>query len=213
MKGIIFGNLHSYYEWGLILKEKEIKPPVPKINQIEIEGGDGVIDLSEFFGDVKYNNRSLSFTFAKMNIVPDGFLALYSVVQNAIHGKKMKVILDDDPNNYYLGRVTLNEWKSNKNLGEIVVEVDAEPYKYKAEETIVSQAVTGTANIILTNSRRRVVPVITIDAEMGIAFDTYSGTFSAGTFRIPELVLSEGTNTVTATGTGTITFRYREGGL
>jgi phage-related protein len=213
MKGIIFGNLHSYYEWGLILKEKEIKPPVPKINQIEIEGGDGVIDLSEFFGDVKYNNRSLSFTFAKMNIIPDGFLALYSVVQNAIHGKKMKVILDDDPNNYYFGRVTLNEWKSNKNLGEIVVEVDAEPYKYKVEETVVSQEVTGTATIILTNSRRRVSPIITIDAEMGIAFDTYSGTFSAGTFKIPELVLSEGENIVTVTGTGNITFRYHEGGL
>lgn len=79
---------------------------------------------------MKYQNRQLSFKFSKANIVPDGFLALYSVVQNALHGKKMQVILDDDPANYYFGRVTINEWKSNKRIGEIVIEVDAEPYKY-----------------------------------------------------------------------------------
>ena len=38
-----------------------------------------------------------SFTFSKSDIVPDGFLALMSLVQDTIHGKKMQVILDDDP--------------------------------------------------------------------------------------------------------------------
>ena len=27
MKGVYFGGLHSFYEWGLILSEKEIKAP------------------------------------------------------------------------------------------------------------------------------------------------------------------------------------------
>jgi len=213
MKGVTFGNYHSFYEWGLILKEKEIKAPKPKVQQIEIEGSDGVLDFTEFFGEVKYNNRSLSFTFSKMNIVPDGFMALYSVVQNAIHGKKMQVVLDEDPASFYFGRVTVNEWKSNKNLGEIVIEVDAEPYKMKAAETVISKAVSGTASIILPNSRKRVVPVITTNAGMTISFGGYSGTFSAGTFTIPELELIEGNNTVTVAGTGNISFRYREGGL
>ena len=213
MKGVTFGNYHSFNAWGLILGSKELKAPEPKVQQIEIEGGDGVLDFTEFFGEVKYNNRLLSFTFSKMNIVPDGFLALYSVVQNAIHGKKMQVILDDDPAFFYSGRVTVNEWKSNKNLGEIVIEVDAEPYKMKVVETVISKAVSGSASIVLANSRKRVVPVITTTAEMTISFGTYSGTFSAGTFTIPELELYEGENTVTVTGTGNISFRYREGGL
>lgn len=213
MKGVIFGNYHSFDSWGLILGSKEIKAPEPKVEKIEIEGGDGDLDLTEFFGEVKYNNRSLSFTFSKMNIKPGDFLALFSTVQNAIHGKKMQVILDDDPASFYSGRVTVNEWKSNKNLGEIVIDVDAEPYKMKLAETVVSKAVSGSASIVLTNSRKRVVPVITTNAEMKIAFDGYSGTFSAGTFTIPELELHEGENTVTVTGTGNISFRYREGGL
>lgn len=213
MKGVIFGSYHSFDEWGLLLKEKEIKAPEPKVQQIEIEGGDGVLDLTEFFGEVKYNNRSLSFTFCKMNIKPGDFLALFSTVQNAIHGKKMQVILDDDPAFFYSGRVTVNEWKSNKNLGEIVIEVDAEPYKMKLAETVVSKAVSGSASIILANSRKRVVPVITTTVEMTISFDGYSGTFSSGTFTIPELELHEGETTVAVTGTGNISFRYREGGL
>lgn len=213
MKGVTFGDKHSYYEWGLLLSGKEIQSPSPKSNIIEIEGGDGVLDLTDFFGDVKYSNRKLTFEFSKMDIVPDGFLALFSLVQNTIHGRKMKVTLDDDPANYYVGRVTINEWKSEKNLGQIVIEVDAEPYKYKAAETVVSRAVSGTAAITLTNSRKRVVPVITTNAELTISFGNYSGTFSAGTFTIPELELVEGDNLVNVSGTGTITFRYQEGGL
>lgn len=213
MKGVKFREFHSYDAWGLVLKEKEIQSPEPKVYQIEVEGGDGVLDLTEFPGEVKYKNRSLSFTFSKPNAVPEEYLALYSEVQNAIHGKRMQIVLDDDPIHYYFGRVTINQWKSNKRLGEIVIEVDAEPYKMKLTETVVSKAVSGTSSISLQNSRKRVVPTITTDAQFKIVFGNYSGTFSAGTFVIPELELIEGKNTVKVTGTGNISFRYREGGL
>lgn len=213
MKGVKFGGLHSYYEWGLILSSKEIKAPKPKTKEIEIEGSDGVLDYTEYFGGVKYENRSLSFVFSKMNIVPDGFLALFSVVQNALHGQKMQVILDDDPAHYYYGRVLVNEWKSNKRVGEIVIEVDAEPYKYKVAETMISQDVTGAAEIVLTNSKMPVVPEITTTAAMTIAFDGFTAAVQAGTFRLPELQLKEGQNRVSVTGTGTISFAYREGSL
>lgn len=213
MKGVKFGNYHSYYEWGLILSEKEIGSPKPKTKYVEVEGSDSVLDYTEYFGDVKYENRTLSFVFAKANIIPDGFLALFSVVQDALQGKKMQIILDDDPSHYYLGRVSINEWKSNKNIGEIVIECDCEPYKYKVAETVVTKAVTGSSTITLNNSRKKVVPKITTSSEMTISFNGYTGTFGAGTFTIPELELVEGANTVTVTGTGNISFVYREGRL
>jgi phage-related protein len=213
MKGVKFGNYHSYYEWGLILSSKEIQSPEPKVNQIEIEGSDGVLDLTDFFGGVKYKNRSLSFTFSKMDIVPDGFLALYSLVQDLLHGKKMQVILDDDPNHFYYGRVTINEWKSNKNIGEIVIEVDAEPFKQEMYETVVRQTVSSNANIVLANSKMPVVPTITTTSEFLISFGGYNDSYSAGTFTIPELELGEGDNNIYVEGTGTITFSYRKGRL
>lgn len=213
MKGVKFGDKHSYYEWGLILSGKEIQAPEPKINQIEIEGGDGVLDLTDFFGDVKYKNRALTFNFSKKDIVPDGFLALFSLVQNTIHGKRMQIVLDDDPAYYYYGRVTINEWKSNKNIGEIVVEVDAEPYKYKLAETVVFQVVSGPATINLTNGRKHVVPTIDIVGTINLTFGDNYYSLSEGRYILPAVQLREGTNNITLDGTGTATFTYREGGL
>lgn len=213
MKGVLFGDKHSYYEWGLILQAKEIQAPEPKINQIELEGRDGVLDLSDFFGEVKYKNRSLSFQFAKMDIHQEGFLALFSVVQNALHGKVMEVILDDDPSYFYKGRVTINEWKSEKNLGQIVIEVDAEPYKYKVQETVVTKAVTGTVELVLVNGRKKIVPTIDITGNINLTYGLNYYSLSEGRYELPAVRLEEGENIITLSGTGTATFTYREGGL
>lgn len=214
MKGVKFGTFHTYDDFGLVLSEKEIKSPTPKIKQIEVEGSDGVLDMTEAFGGVKYNNRSLSFTFTYPYIsTEEDFLELFTTVQNAIHGQKMNVVLDDDLEHYYFGRVSVNEWKSEKKMGKIVIEVDAEPYKMMVEETVVTRSVSGSLTINLINGRKHVVPTITASASMTYAFGTYSKSVSAGTFRIPEFELIEGNNEITVTGTGTVTFRYRKGDL
>lgn len=213
MKGVKFGSLHSFTEWGLILSEKEIKSPKPKTIEFEIEGGDGVLDYSDFFGGVKYENRQLSFKFTKPSISSDAFLTLYSTVQEKIHGKKMQVILDDDPMHYYYGRVTINEWKANKRIGEIVIEVDAEPYKKRVNLTTVTKTVTSNLNIELENGQMPSVPTITTDAEFLIKYGDYNEIHPAGTFQIPELELTEGINWLYVEGTGTITFSWRRGRL
>lgn len=144
MKGVKFGTFHTYDDFGLVLSEKEIKSPTPKIKQIKVEGSDGVLDMTEAFGGVKYNNRSLSFAFTYPYIsTEEDFLELFTTVQNAIHGQKMNVDLDDDLEHYYFGRVTVNEWKSEKKMGKIVIEVDAEPYKMMVEETVATRSVSG----------------------------------------------------------------------
>lgn len=61
MKGIKFGTYHTYDDFNMILSEKRIGSPSPKIETIDVPGGDGVLDLTEYFGDVKYGNRNLSF--------------------------------------------------------------------------------------------------------------------------------------------------------
>lgn len=42
MKGITFGNLHTYDDLQLILTTKEIGAPAVKSKKIDIEGADGV---------------------------------------------------------------------------------------------------------------------------------------------------------------------------
>jgi phage-related protein len=212
MKGITFGNHHSYNDLKLILESKEIGSPEVKVRKIDIEGADSSLDLTDFFGEPKYEDVTHKFSFS--TIVPQAqFLSLFSTVKNALHGKKKRIILDDDPLFFYLGRIKVLPFTNEKNIGKISVECDCEPYKYKLEKTVVSTAVNGTKTISLTNGRKRAVPEITTTASMTISFGGHSWASASGTFTLPELELVEGVNTVTVTGTGTITFTWQEGNL
>ena len=134
MKGVKFGNYHSWDDFSLILSEKTIGSPSPKTETIDIPGGDGVLDLTEYFGEVKYNNRKLEFVFST-KVPQSEFLALFSRVQNALHGQKMRIVLDDDPEWCYIGRITVSEWKANKVIGKLTIDCDCEPYRTKPEKT------------------------------------------------------------------------------
>lgn len=130
MKGVKFGNLHSYDTWGLLLTTKNIGSPIVKEKKIDIEGADGDLDYTEVFGSVKYGNRTLKFEFQKA-LKPSELVSLASDIQDAIHGLKMAVTLDDDPDWYYHGRVSVKDFNWKKGIGTIEIEVDAEPYKLK----------------------------------------------------------------------------------
>lgn len=183
-----------------------------KSNKIGIPGGDGSIDLTDFFGEPKYEDVQHKFEFTTIEPQSD-FLSQYSQVKNAIHGKKVRIILDDDPTFFYLGRCYVSSFTSAKGIGTIRVECECEPYKYKLNKTVVTQAVSGTKSITLTNARKRAVPEIKTTAAMTIAFGEGIWTPSAGTFTIPELELVEGDNHVTVTGVGNITFTWTEGSM
>lgn len=212
MKGITFGDLHSYRDLKLILGQKEIAAPTVKTNKLEIEGADGSLDFTDFFGGPKFGEVEHKFSFSTIEPRSD-FLIQYAKVKNALHGQKLRIILDDDPGFYYVGRCYVSNFTNEKGIGTISVECECEPYKYKIAKTVVTQAVSGTSVISLTNARKRAVPTITTTATMTITFGGGTWTPSAGTFIIPELELVEGVNTVTVTGTGNITFTWQEGEL
>lgn len=212
MKGITFGELHSYRDLNLILSEKEIGAPSVKEKKVDIEGADGSIDYTDFFGGPKYGDVTHRFTFS--TIVPRSeFLSQYSNVKNALHGKKLRIVLDEDSSFYYAGRCYVSSFTNEKGIGKMTVDCDCEPYKYKLEKTVASKAVDGTDNIVLTNSRKRVVPEISITTEtsLNIVYQTYNvWDLGSGSYTLPDLELVEGDNVVTVSGTGSITFTWRE---
>lgn len=212
MKGITFGTFHSYRDFHLILKPKEMASPAVKVRKIDIEGADSSLDYTDYFGEPKFEDVTHKFDFS--TTVPQSeFLSLYSQIKNALHGKKMRIVLDDDPLFYYLGRVSVLPFTTDRNIGLVSIECDCEPYKYKLNKTVVQTTVANTATVKLTNSRKRAVPEITTTAAMTIVFGDFRWAVNAGNFILPELELLEGENSVTVTGSGTITFTYQEGSL
>ena len=212
MKGIRFGDLHSYDDLKMILSGKDMGAPAVKSMKLDIEGADSALDLTDFFGEPKYEDVTHKFQFS--TIVPcSEFMTLYSRIKNAIHGKKMRIILDDDPLFYWMGRIYVSGFTNEKSIGQVEVECDCEPYKYKLTKTTVTRAVNGTDIIVLTNGRKRAVPEITTTGAMTIEYGGGSWALSAGSYTIPELELTQGDNLVTVKGTGTITFTWQEGDL
>jgi phage-related protein len=212
VKGISFGTTHTYRDLGLILGKKEIGSPAVKENKVDIPGADGSLDMTEYHGEPKHENVKHKFEFSAA-VPPDDSLALFSRVKNALHGKKHRIILDDDPAFYYVGRCHVSSYTDEKGIGKLSIECDCEPYKYRLNKTTVTHAIDGTKSITLTNSRKRAVPTITTTAAMTIIFGSGSWTTSAGTFTIPELELVEGANLVEVIGTGNIAFSWQEGEL
>ena len=215
MKGITFGDYHSFRDFNLILTKKDVGSPPVKEKKLDIDGADSDIDYTDYFGEPKYGNATHKFDFVTTQPQTD-FLSQFSLVKNALHGKKLRIILDDDPSYYYVGRIFCQNFTSANGVGNINLECDCEPYKYKINKTVISRAINGTDTIVLTNGRKRAVPEVTIqtDSTFNIVYQTYNiWDLASGSFTLPELELVEGANDVTVTGIGNITFTWQEGDL
>jgi len=130
MHGVTFGNKHSFRAWNLMLKSRpEISPPVPKTKLIQVPGTSTVIDLTEALtGEVKYELRTIRCVFCVVG-GRSKWPAVYSAILNEIHGQRMQIIMDDDPNYYYIGRVAVDQWESEEVTATIVITAEVEPHK------------------------------------------------------------------------------------
>lgn len=212
MKGVSFHGFHSFRDLHLLMTGKEIGAPEIKRQTIDIAGSDGELDFTDFFGEPKFANVQHQFTFESIRPRNEQ-LSQYTDIKNKIHGKKGRIILDDDPSFFYVGRCSVSKYTNEKNIGKITITCDCEPYKYKLTETVVTKAVDGVLDVRLTNGRKRAVPLVTIETNtsLNVIFSANNiWDLAAGSFMLPELELVEGDNIVTVTGTGMITFRWQE---
>jgi phage-related protein len=213
MKGVYFDDLHSFFDFRLILSSKTIETPNPKTIKIAVDGADGEIDLTDYFGETKYENRTLEFNFSSVVPIRE-FLEQFSEINNAIHGKRMKIIMDDDPDFYYIGRCSVSAWKWNGRVVELTITCDCEPYKYKLIPTKRTDTVSGIKTVNYFNLRKRVIPKITADSEINFSFNTNNFSIAAaGTYTFPDLIFEPGANRITFEGSANVTVEYQEGGI
>lgn len=216
--GISFADIHSFYDLDLILSAVDISPAKPKTTYVDIPGADGSIDLTEALGDVRFSDRTHKFTLT-MNPMGDlsesAWEAKKTALCNALNGRACRITLDKDPDYYWIGRLTVDSFKSNKRIRQFVVSARVKPYKYKQTETVVSVELPGgVKNVTLRNSRLPVCPVITCtDDNAEIIFNGNTYKLSAGSHKVLDIRLTEGDNEMTVSGTGQVSFTYQEGDL
>lgn len=105
---------NTWTDWYLIPSSRPVVAQAGVSSTLtEIPGRkDGPIDNSKLLtGRLQYSNRSGSFEFLVDND-HEYWETIRSKIVEFLHGKRMRVILEDDPDYYYEGRVSLNEWRS-----------------------------------------------------------------------------------------------------
>ena len=230
MLGVTIGEKHSYKDWGIILSSKVISPPEPQINKVDVPLRDGSIDLTEALtNDVKYKDRTITLNFTVTD--RSTWTAKVSEIQNYLHGKRLKIVFDEDLAFYYIGRVSVNKWETEKAIGSLVIECDVEPFKYDMissavdwewdifdfEEGILNETgqliVNGERTIPLICRRKRMFPIFTASTAMTVEFEGEVFDLIKGEQKLYGIFLHEGINELTFKGNGVVSIDYIGGSL
>lgn len=213
MIGVLFGTKHTYDDFNLICTEKNIGLPQPKTSSVDVEGADGVLDTSEVLtGEIRFKNRKLEFSFTLLDKYED-YEDKITEISNYLHGRKLRIILDDDTEHYYIGRCSIDQWASDKRIGRIVVTCDCEPYKYDVIETVVNASVNGVKTVRIHGKRRTVNPIVKCSTSMEMSVNGETVSLKTGDNEIIDFFIREGENVITFTGNGNVTLSFTGGDL
>lgn len=212
MRGVRFNDYHTGNDWRLILNAKSLTPPEPKTNYITVDGRDGDIDLSEALtGEVKYENRTASFTF----LLTEGTYlereALINEITGYLHGRVMEITTDDDPLHYLSGRCKITDVSNVNSFGSISIEANCDPWRYSINDTILNHTITKATEIICPNfGTKSLIPELTVTGDISIAFDNQVVSLASGTHKITDLIVRNGGKILNVSGSGTLVIKYRE---
>lgn len=132
-----YGNVrHTNDDWHLVPEKLlVVDPPEFKSNEIKNPGGDGILDLSEAItGFPMYGQRTGSWEFSVLNDWTP-YQLLYSDILNFVHGKNVKVILTDEPDWYYNGRIIIEGYSPDSYHSKIKMKYSFDPYKLYITDT------------------------------------------------------------------------------
>lgn len=213
MRYFTLGKYNTWHDWGLTLTAKDLTPPAPKINQIDIPGAHGSLDLTEALtGEIPYADRTLSASFASSEGSYVERTRLFWEICTALHGKRIEIVEPDDPDHYFLGRVSIAGLEHNQAYMTFRISATCEPWRYAREETVREVYLANEAlDVVLHNAGvRTVCPDITVDGSVTLIYGDASVTLSSGTYKVTDLRLRHGYTVARLVGRGTVAIRYRE---
>ena len=227
---IIIGDINTWDDWHLFPTSRPVvNPPEVKTEYVEIPGADGALDYTEVLSGVKFKNRTGSWEFGVMNDYQD-WNVLYQKILSYIHGRKLRVVLEDDPLYYYNGRLSLNSWTSSEQFSTITIDYVLEPYKYPISGTgefewlwddmsfdklFVIQygpfTVDGTKyRNIINETTENIVLSVTATTDMNVFYYGENIRLFGGVTS-NDIVIRPGDNRMSFTGNGRVTIDYSAG--
>ena len=212
----ILDKFNTWYDWRLIRTSKDVTPPEPKTNYVNLDGMSGSLDLSEALtGEITYNDRTITATFWTDNGNRKDREALLQKITASLHGKKIKIIDSEDPKHYFYGRVKIKSQNNTLSYAEFSIEAVCEPWRYAIDESVRYVEVNNqTIDVVMSNNGVKTLsPTFTVTGSVTIGYNDATVALTDGVYRITDIKLYRGTNIVTVSGTGTVVFTYKEADL
>ena len=133
---------NTWDDWHLIPSPRPVvAQPTPNYKYVDVPGRDGSLDFSNYLtGKPSYSDRTGSFKFYVINESETGqsygnWATRKSTIARVLNGRKiMKMILEDDPNYYYIGRFYMKDWQPGDSYSTISIEYRVAPYKYSVSD-------------------------------------------------------------------------------
>lgn len=140
-KGQLKQSINTWSTWGLIPSTPPIiQPAQPSFNYVAIPGSNKSLDLTCYLtGKPVRGDRTGSFTF--YYAADSGSNSKKNTSASVVKRRKqlaefldgrfvLRMILEDDPDVYYVGRFVMKEWNSGANFSTVVIDyhVDSETY-------------------------------------------------------------------------------------
>lgn len=228
LNSVKFNDIDLYTQYGCVLAHLEIGVPKAQTKYIQIPLRNGSIDFTEqLTGDVRYEDRPIKI---QLMYAGNNLLNVFSALQNFIHGKRFKVVFDEDASYYYEGRFTVADYSVTKYGGLINIEGTCNPFKYLVTSTIeewlwdpfdfeegyinelTNIRVNGTTTVTLIAEAKGYAK-ITSSATMNVTYDGKTVKIPAGTTTMYDFEFTAGEVELTFTGNGIVSVDYRGGRL
>lgn len=206
---VTFGSMNSFSDWHLVPNGRpQVVLPEPKITTVEIPGANGLLDLSESLTNYPvYQNRDGSIEFNVLNDI-EPWNKLYHKIANYLHGKRMSMVLEDEPYFYYDGRFKVS-WTSGNDgtWSKVSVNYSLDPYKYfwkssiEESPSLYKDITVSGSTVTRTLSNNRTIGDIPVVPDF--IFSNVSGSGVTVRLTNTELGINNLSKTVTSNGTRT----------
>lgn len=223
---------NTWNDWHLIPESRPLfNPPSVKFNYVDIPGADGSLDLTTVMtGKPLYENRTGSWTFIAENGYRE-WQKLYSDISVYLHGRKFRATLEDDPEFYYEGRFSVNQWRSDPYWSKIVIDYNVDPYKHYTlgEDKWLwdtfcfltdsirhyrDLVVMGSLDVSVKGDVMDAIPVFISSVDgLVLTYGSIVRRLPLGASQYDDIVVHEGENPMHFDGYGTISIRIEGGRL
>lgn len=232
--GVTFNGLHSFRNYKLLpTSAPVITPPEVKTYYVEVPGADGSLDLTEVLtGYPTYGDRKGKFNY-QFYAKKSEWYNVYNDIVHDLNGVQADVILDEDAQYYYKGRLSVGEPTFGKYKATIQITGTFKSEKYVLDsysgndwlwdpfdfENGIAREyyqipVRNSKTVTLIGSELIVCPTFHLDSgNLNLTVDGVTYRLSLGDNIFLNVLLKEEEKQVTFTGRGVVTITYRIGGV